>query len=62
MDSRERHQQSQVGGLGKAEKLPFSRWHLNLAILAGIGVLFLDAADFALFGAALPPVAAEFPG
>ena len=45
--------------VGRLEKLPFSRWHLNLAIFAGIGVLF-DAADFALFGAALPPVAAEF--
>ncbi len=45
--------------VGRLEKLPFSRWHLNLAILAGIGVLF-DATDFALFGAALPPVAAEF--
>jgi MFS transporter, putative metabolite:H+ symporter len=45
--------------VGRLEKLPFSRWHLNLAIFVGIGVLF-DAADFALFGAALPPVAAEF--
>lgn len=45
--------------IGRLEKLPFSRWHLNLAILAGIGVLF-DAADFALFGAALPPIAHEF--
>ena len=45
--------------VGRLERLPFSRWHLNLAILAGIGVLF-DAADFALFGAALPPIAHEF--
>src|ERR1700753_689102 len=45
--------------VGRLEKLPFSRWHLNLAILAGVGVLF-DAADFALFGAALPPIAREF--
>jgi putative MFS transporter len=45
--------------LGRLERLPFSRWHLNLAILAGVGVLF-DAADFALFGAALPPIAHEF--
>jgi putative MFS transporter len=43
----------------RLEKLPFSRWHLNLAIVAGVGVL-LDAADFALFGAALPPIAREF--
>lgn len=45
--------------VGRLEQLPFSRWHLNLAILASIGVLF-DAADFALFGAALPPIAHEF--
>jgi putative MFS transporter len=45
--------------VGRLEKLPFSRWHLNLAVIAGIGVLF-DAADFALFGAALPPIAREF--
>jgi MFS transporter, putative metabolite:H+ symporter len=45
--------------IGRLERLPFSRWHLNLAILASIGVLF-DAADFALFGAALPPIAKEF--
>jgi MFS transporter, putative metabolite:H+ symporter len=45
--------------VGRLERLPFSRWHLNLAILASIGVLF-DAADFALFGAALPPIAREF--
>lgn len=45
--------------LGRLERLPFSRWHLNLAIVAGVGVLF-DAADFALFGAALPPIAHEF--
>src|SRR5471030_2080412 len=45
--------------IGRLERLPFSRWHLNLAILASIGVMF-DAADFALFGAALPPIAREF--
>ncbi|GAC1328119.1 MAG: MFS transporter [Beijerinckiaceae bacterium] len=45
--------------VARLERLPFSRWHLNLAILAGVGVLF-DAADFALFGAALPPIAREF--
>lgn len=45
--------------IGRMERLPFSRWHLNLAILASVGVLF-DAADFALFGAALPPIAKEF--
>src|ERR1700744_5738067 len=45
--------------VGRLERLPFSRWHLSLVILAGVGVLF-DAADFALFGAALPPIAHEF--
>jgi MFS transporter, putative metabolite:H+ symporter len=45
--------------LGRLERLSFSRWHLNLAVVAGLGVLF-DAADFALFGAALPPIAREF--
>jgi putative MFS transporter len=45
--------------VGRIERLPFSQWHLALVILAGIGVLF-DAADFALFGAALPPIAHEF--
>src|ERR1700744_5072099 len=45
--------------VGRIERLPFSQWHLALVILAGLGVLF-DAADFALFGAALPPVAHEF--
>ena len=48
-----------AGMLGRLERLPFARWHLNLAIIAGVGVLF-DAADFALFGAALPPIASEF--
>lgn len=45
--------------LARLENLPFSRWHLNLAIVASLGVL-LDSTDFALFGAALPPIAAEF--
>jgi MFS transporter, putative metabolite:H+ symporter len=43
----------------RLERLPFSRWHRNLFILAFLGVLF-DAADFALFGAALPPIRQEF--
>src|SRR5215216_590143 len=45
--------------VGRLERLPFSRWHRNLFILAFLGVMF-DAADFALFGAALPPIAREF--
>src|SRR5262252_10726580 len=45
--------------VARLERLPFSRWHRNLFILCFIGVMF-DAADFALFGMALPPVAREF--
>ena len=45
--------------LARLERLPFSRWHRNFFILAFLGVMF-DAADFALFGAALPPIAREF--
>src|SRR5215208_3054751 len=45
--------------IGRLERLPFSRWHRNFFILAFLGVMF-DAADFALFGAALPPIAREF--
>ena len=41
------------------EKLPFSPWHRRLLLLAFFGTLF-DAADFAMFGAALPPIAREF--
>src|SRR5262245_48683675 len=45
--------------VGRLERLPFSRWHRNFFILAFLGVMF-DAAGFALFGAALPPIAREF--
>lgn len=45
--------------IGRLERLPFSRWHRNLVLLAATGVL-LDAADFALFGAALPSISKEF--
>ena len=41
------------------ERLPFSKWHRHFFILAFCGIA-LDAADFAIFGAALPPVAHEF--
>ena len=43
----------------RLERLPFSNWHRNFFILAFWGIAF-DAMDFALFGAALPPVAREF--
>jgi MFS transporter, putative metabolite:H+ symporter len=45
--------------VGRLEQLPFSRWHRNFFILCFLGIMF-DAADFALFGAALPPIAREF--
>src|SRR3954464_2434093 len=45
--------------VGRLERLPFSRWHRSFFILAFFGIMF-DAADFALFGAALPPIAREF--
>src|SRR5919206_4189298 len=45
--------------IGRLETLPFSKWHRNFFILGFLGVMF-DAADFALFGAALPPIAREF--
>ena len=43
----------------RLERLPFSKWHRSFFVLAFCGIMF-DAADFALFGAALPPVAREF--
>jgi MFS transporter, putative metabolite:H+ symporter len=45
--------------VARLESLPFSKWHRNFFILGFLGVMF-DAADFALFGAALPPIAHEF--
>jgi MFS transporter, putative metabolite:H+ symporter len=45
--------------VARLESLPFSKWHRNFFILGFIGIMF-DAADFALFGAALPPIAREF--
>jgi putative MFS transporter len=45
--------------LSRLDRLDFSKWHRNFFIVAFIGVMF-DAADFALFGAALPPISHEF--
>lgn len=45
--------------LARLERLPFSPWHRSLFLVAFFGTLF-DAADFAMFGAALPPIAHEF--
>src|SRR5438445_9630316 len=45
--------------IARLEQLPFSRWHRSFFILAFFGIMF-DAAAFALFGAALPPLAREF--
>ena len=43
----------------RLDRLPFSRWHRNFFVLSFFGIMF-DAMDFALFGAALPPIAREF--
>src|ERR1700729_1708563 len=40
--------------VARLERLPFSKWHRHFFILAFCGIA-LDAADFAIFGAALPP-------
>lgn len=45
--------------MSRLENLPFSRWHRALFAVAFFGTLF-DAADFALFGGALPLIAREF--
>lgn len=45
--------------MARLESLPFSRWHRALFIVAFLGTLF-DAADFALFGGALPLISREF--
>ena len=47
------------GLVARLETLPFSAWHKRLLAVAFFGTLF-DAADFAMFGAALPPIAREF--
>lgn len=47
------------GLMARLENLPFSAWHKRLLLVAFFGTLF-DAADFAMFGAALPPIAREF--
>jgi MFS transporter, putative metabolite:H+ symporter len=45
--------------LTRLDRLPFSKWHQAFFIVAFLGIMF-DAADFALFGAALPPIAREY--
>lgn len=45
--------------VSRLERLPFSPWHRSFLTVAFFGTLF-DAADFALFGAALPAIAKEF--
>jgi hypothetical protein len=45
--------------LSRLDRLPFSKWHRAFFIVAFLGIMF-DAADFALFGAALPPISREF--
>lgn len=45
--------------VARLDRLPFSSWHRSFLLVAFFGTLF-DAADFALFGAALPAIAKEF--
>jgi MFS transporter, putative metabolite:H+ symporter len=45
--------------LSRLDRLPFSRWHRAFFVVAFLGIMF-DATDFALFGAALPPISREF--
>lgn len=45
--------------LSRLDHLDFSKWHRHFFIVAFVGVMF-DAADFAMFGAALPPISHEF--
>jgi putative MFS transporter len=45
--------------VARLERLPFSGWHKSFLTVAFFGTLF-DAADFAMFGAALPAIAKEF--
>ena len=45
--------------VARLDRLPFSPWHRSFLFVAFFGTLF-DAADFALFGAALPAIAKEF--
>ncbi|HEX7969586.1 MAG TPA: MFS transporter [Stellaceae bacterium] len=45
--------------LERLDRLPFSRWHRALLLVAFFGIVF-DAADFAIFGAALPTISREF--
>ncbi len=50
---------TEAGLAARLDALPFSRWHRALFIVASLGILF-DAADFAMFGIALPLIAREF--
>ena len=45
--------------VARLEHLPFSKWHKTFFAVAFFGIMF-DAADFALFGAALPLISKEF--
>src|ERR671938_1931713 len=52
-------QQKAAELVARLERLPFSKWHRRFFVLAFCGIMF-DGADFALSGAALPPIAREF--
>jgi MFS transporter, putative metabolite:H+ symporter len=51
-------QNSPAALLARMDRLPFSKWHRSLMIVALLGVMF-DAVDQAVFGAALPLVSRE---
>ncbi len=54
------HKEAKAGQLvSRLDSLPFSKWHRYFFILCFCGIMF-DAADYALFGFALPPISKEF--
>ena len=59
LTTQQQQQQKSSELVARLDELPFSKWHRNFFILCFTGIMF-DAADFALFGAALPPIAKEF--
>jgi putative MFS transporter len=51
--------ESTANTLARLEGMPFGPWHRKLIAVACVGVFF-DAADFVMFGSALPVIAKEF--
>lgn len=52
-------EQSSAELVARLDQMPFSKWHRGFFAFCFAGILF-DAADFAFFGLALPPIAKEF--